>query len=146
MTLTKPQSNVETWTYDRRDLVISHTRGYGDPGASTVEFEYDDNANLVTQEDGRNYDTTYTWDLFDRRTKTTNALCHYEKLTLDKAGHVTEVARYDSTRHAAPGAGALLRRARAALEDRGPLQGPGDELRRRGDHDRANEDRRAAPK
>ena len=86
VTLTKPQSNVETWTYDRaRPGDLPHA-GLRRPGASTVEFEYDDNGNLVTQEDGRNNDTTYTYDLFDRRTKTTNALSHYEQLTWTRRG------------------------------------------------------------
>jgi len=92
----KPEGNEDRWTYDERGLVLTHTRGYGSVEASTSEFAYDDNGRLVTETNGRDYDTDHDYDAFGRRTKTTNALGHYTTWTYDKNGNVTEVARYAS--------------------------------------------------
>ena len=110
--VTKPEGNKEKWTYNERDLVASHIRGETDALASTREFLYDDNGNLVEEEDGRNYDTTHTYDLFDRRTRTTNALSHYTEWTFDKAGRVTQVDRKDSSDN-------LLQREERFYDERG---------------------------
>ncbi len=112
--VTKPEGNEETWTYNERGLVASHTRGYGSQDASTVEYLYDDNGNPTVVEDGRDYDTTTTWDLFDRRTRVTNAIGAYTEWTLDKDGMPTVVARYDHE-------DALLLRRTNAYDERGRL-------------------------
>jgi RHS repeat-associated protein len=85
--------------YDERDLLYRMIR---DPGSSphlaiTEEFTYDGNRNLTDQKNPRNKTTTHTYDLFDRRTRTTNALGHYTDSVYDKDGKVTEAKNYDST-------------------------------------------------
>ena len=112
--VTKPEGNVDTWTYDERDLVSSHTAGYGATEAATNSMAYDDNGNLLTETDARSNDTTHDYDLFDRRTKTTNALGNYEETDYDKAGNVTEVRRYD----AAPSPDMLLQRETYSFDAR----------------------------
>jgi YD repeat-containing protein len=93
----KPLANKEKWTYDERDLVLSHVRGEGATGESTEEYVHDDNGNRTVVEDGRDNDTTSTFDLFDRRTKETDALGHYTDFELDKNGQVTKVTRKNSS-------------------------------------------------
>ena len=95
--VTKPEGNKNRWEFDERDLVIKHIRGETDAKASEVEYAYDLNGNLTTFTDGRDKVTTHTYDLFDRRTKTTNALSHYAESVFDKNGKVTKVMRKDST-------------------------------------------------
>jgi RHS repeat-associated protein len=95
--VTKPEGNKDKWTYNARDLVASKIRGETSGVESTEEFAYDVNGNLTESEDARNNDTTYTYDLFDRRTKTTNALGHYEETDYDKGSNVTEIRRKDSS-------------------------------------------------
>ncbi len=113
--VTKPEGNKEKWTYNSRDLVATHVRGETSGVASTTTYTYDDNGNLTVLEDGRGNDTTYTYDLFDRRTKTTNALGHYEETDYDKGGNVTEVRRYDAT----PTPDVLLQRSTRSYDQRG---------------------------
>lgn len=95
--LAKPEGNQERWVFDERDMVVEHTRGYGETYASTEEFEYDDNGNMTIHTDGRGADTTHTFDLFDRRIKTTDALGHYTEVDYDENGNVTEIRRKDSS-------------------------------------------------
>ncbi len=85
--------------YDERDLLYKRIR---DPGSSphlavTEEFTYDGNRNQTSYKSPRNKTTTHTFDLFDRRTKTTNALGHYSEAVYDKDCRVTEVKSYDAT-------------------------------------------------
>lgn len=80
------------WTYDERDLLYQRVR---DPGSSpaiaaTETFDYDGNGNLTTYTNARAKATTSTYDLFDRRTKVTNALTHYEERIFDKSDNLTE--------------------------------------------------------
>ena len=109
--VTKPEGNEEAWTYDPRNLVLTHVRGYGSGVASTDTFAYDSNANLTSVTDARSNATTYTWDLFDRRTRTTNALSNYEEVDYDKVGNVTEIRRKDSSN-------VLLQRSTRAFDER----------------------------
>ena len=95
--VTLPEGNKEKWEYEERGLLSKHIRGETSGVESDEEFFYDTNGNLVTLRDARNNDTTVTYDLFDRRTKVTDALSHYVELTLDKAGQVTEEARKNSS-------------------------------------------------
>jgi len=112
--VTKPEGNKEGWTFNERDLVASHTRGEGSTEASTEDFTYDDNGNLTVRQDGRGNDTTYTLDLFDRRTKTTDPLGNYTLLTLDKRGQVTKTERKDA-------ADVVLARRDSFYDERGRL-------------------------
>jgi RHS repeat-associated protein len=95
--VTKPEGNKEKWEYNERDWVVKHIRGETDPKASEVEYSYDENGNRTTFTDGRDNDTTYTFDLFDRRMKETNALNHYTAWEYDKNGNVTKVRKKDSS-------------------------------------------------
>lgn len=85
--------------YDERNLLYKRIR---DPGSSphlaiTEELTYDGNRNRTEYKDPRNNTTTHTYDLFDRRTRTTNALTHYIEWVYDKNDNVTEALRYDAT-------------------------------------------------
>ncbi len=111
----KPEGNKEKWTYNSRNLVATHVRGETGGVASTNIFTYDDNGNLTLLEDGLSNDTIYAYDLFDRRTRTTNALGHYEETDYDKGGNVTEVRRYDST----PSPEVLIQRSTRSYDQRG---------------------------
>ena len=95
--VTKPEGNKVKTDYNSRGLVWKVTRGETSSVASTVENTYDPNGNLTEIEDGRGNSTTYAYDLFDRRTRATNALSHYTVWTYDKSGRVTETARKDSS-------------------------------------------------
>ena len=95
--VTKPEGNKEKWEYDERDLLAKHIRGETSLIESEVAYAYDDNGNLVTVTDGEGNDTTHTYDLFDRRTKTTDPLGHYATTTYDERGMATQVARYNSS-------------------------------------------------
>lgn len=80
------------WTYDERNLLYQRVR---DPGsgahiAATETFDYDANGNLATFTNARSKATTFSYDLFDRRTQVTNALSHYEVDVFDKSDNVTE--------------------------------------------------------
>jgi RHS repeat-associated protein len=77
--------------------VIKHIRGETDPKASEVKYAYDENGNWITFTDGRDNGTTYTYDLFDRQTKETNALSHYTAWEFDKNGNVTKIQKKDSS-------------------------------------------------
>ena len=109
--VTKPEGNEEAWTYDARNLVLTHVRGYGSGVASTDTYAYDANGNLTSATDARSNATTYTWNLFDRRTRTTNALSNYEEVDHDKVGNVTEIRRKDSS-------DVLLQRSTRAFDER----------------------------
>ena len=111
----KPEGNKEKWTYNSRRLIATHTMGETSAVASTDTLSYDNNGNLTMSEDGLGNDTIYTYDLFDRRVKTTDALGNYEETDYDKAGNVTEVRRYD----AAPSPDVLLQRSTRYYDQRG---------------------------
>ena len=112
--VTKPEGNKDKWTYNSRDLVVTHVRGETSGVASTETYTYDDNGNLIEVEDGRGHSTTYTYDAFDRRTRTANALSHYEETDTDKAGNVTEIRRKDASN-------TLLQRSTRAFDERNRL-------------------------
>jgi RHS repeat-associated protein len=95
--VTLPEGNKVKTEYNERGLVKKVIRGETSGVATDREFFYDDNGNLIEEEDGRNYDTTHTYDMFDRRTKSTNAQSAYTEWTLDKRGAATEIARKDSS-------------------------------------------------
>ncbi|MFM8279131.1 MAG: hypothetical protein ACKN9R_02110, partial [Candidatus Limnocylindrus sp.] len=92
-----PEGNKVKTEYNERGLVKKVIRGETSGVASDREYFYDDNGNLIEEENGRNYDTTHTYDMFDRRTRSTNAQSHYTEWTLDKKGQATEIARKDSS-------------------------------------------------
>lgn len=93
----KPAGNKVKYEYDERGLLWKVTQGETSSAAATTVNGYDDNGNLVETEDGRGNSTTFTFDLFDRRTRETDALGNYTAWALDRNGHVTEEARKDAS-------------------------------------------------
>ena len=95
--VTKPEGNKDKWEYNERDLVKKLVRGETATEEATIEYTYDDNGNLITVTDGEGNDTDHTYDLFDRRTKTTDALGHFTVWKLDKNGRTTKTTRKNSS-------------------------------------------------
>jgi len=76
-----PEGNIFATAYDERDLVFTRTRGLSSPQASTFTYSYDQNRNLArmvdaedNNGDGRNDETIYEYDGFDRRIRTIDAV------------------------------------------------------------------------
>ena len=91
----KPEGNATRFVYDERGLVYQKTRGYNSADASTETSAYDGNRNLTSWKNGRSKEWVHVYDLFDRRTKTTNPLTHYAESIYDKNGNVTERKRWE---------------------------------------------------
>jgi RHS repeat-associated protein len=79
--VTQPEGNQTRTDYDERNLRFRVTRGADSPDASTIQINYDLNANtkeLVDAEDndgdGRPEVTTFVYDGFDRLIETVDAL------------------------------------------------------------------------
>ncbi|MCI0541732.1 MAG: DUF6531 domain-containing protein [Verrucomicrobiales bacterium] len=79
--LTQPEGNQTRTEYDERNLPFRITRGFGGPDASTVQINYDLNANrreIIDAEDndgnGQPERTKFAYDGFDRRIETVDAL------------------------------------------------------------------------
>ncbi len=83
--------------YDERALLFKLTRGYGAAEASTIQVDYDANGNRSKTINGEGDATNFTYDLFDRATKRTNALSHYVSWTYDKNGNVLTAAAYNAS-------------------------------------------------
>jgi YD repeat-containing protein len=94
--ITKPEGNKYKWEVNERDWIVAFLRGEGETEETEAGYAYDENGNLITETDGRGKDTDHTYDLFDRRTQTTNELGHYTAWTYDKNGNVTQIAKKDS--------------------------------------------------
>ncbi|MFG0257460.1 MAG: RHS repeat-associated core domain-containing protein [Phycisphaerales bacterium JB043] len=64
--------NIVRYIYDERDLVFEEIRAPGSSSQSTTQFDYDENANLVTRSQGLEdvvngpYESTYGYDGYDR--------------------------------------------------------------------------------
>ncbi len=112
--VTKPEGNKEAWTYNECGWIASHTLGATSLNPSTNVFLYDENGNVIEAEDGRNNATTYTYDLFDRRTRETNALGHYTEWVLDENGNATTIRRLDVSNN-------ILQRRDQYFDERGRL-------------------------
>jgi RHS repeat-associated protein len=95
--VTLPEGNKVKTEYNERGLVKKVIRGETSGDASEREYFYDANGNLTEEEDGRNYDTTHAFDLFDRRTRSTNAQGAYTEWTLDKNGQAFVISRKNSS-------------------------------------------------
>lgn len=75
-----PEGNVFAIAYDERDLFLTQTRGLGSGQASIFTYSYDQNRNLVllvdgedNNSDGRNDETIFQYDGFDRRIRIIDA-------------------------------------------------------------------------
>ena len=85
-----PEGNVFALAYDERDLVFTQTRGFGSTTASTFTYNYDKNRNLAlmvdgedNNGDGRNDETIYEYDGFDRLTRTIDAVGNRRSMNYD---------------------------------------------------------------
>lgn len=94
--LIQPEGNVVERVYDERDLVFSITRGAGAAEASTRRMTYDGNRNLIrtvdaadNNGDGVNEELLMSYDGFDRRTQTKDAVGNVATYSYDPAGNVT---------------------------------------------------------
>jgi len=94
--VTQPEGNQTRTEYDERNLPFRMTRGLGSPEASTIEINYDLNANrreIVDAEDhdgdGQPERTTFAYDGFDRLLETIDALGNRAVREFDPASNVT---------------------------------------------------------
>jgi YD repeat-containing protein len=85
--ITRPEGNVEAFTYDERDLLYQRTRGSSEPVKSIETWTYDGNRNVTTYVtgDGNSWATTY--DDWDGRAS-----------VMDPAGTLTEFENDDAGR------------------------------------------------
>jgi RHS repeat-associated protein len=82
--------------YDERDLLYQRTREGGTSYTDLTERrDYDGNRNVTLTRNARTKDTAHEYDLFDLRTKTINALGHYQTFTYTKAGNVVDIRNYE---------------------------------------------------
>jgi len=96
-----PEENVVERVYDERDLVFTLTRGAGSPDASTQTFTYDGNGNLIetvdaedNNGDGVGEATSVTYDGYDRKISTRDAVGNVKTFRYDPAGNVTRERSY----------------------------------------------------
>lgn len=92
VTATQPAGNSRQVAYDGRNLPFTITRGAGSPEASTIQLDYDGNANrirIVDAEDqdgdGRRGLISYRYDGFDRLIEVTDPLGNQELIGYDAA-------------------------------------------------------------
>jgi RHS repeat-associated protein len=96
--VTKPAGNEVVTVYDERDLVVTRTRKAVSPSDDSSEiFEFDENENLTKEKDGRGNATVHAFDLYDRRTTTTDPLGHYAVFAFDKNSNLTKTSRKNSS-------------------------------------------------
>jgi RHS repeat-associated protein len=95
--VTKPAGNEVVTVFDERDLVVTRTRKAASSSDDSSEiFTYDDNGNAITEKDGRGNATVHVFDLYDRRSTTTDPLGHFAVLAYDKNSNLTKTSRKNS--------------------------------------------------
>ena len=101
--VTKPAGNQVYTEYDERDLVFKVTRGYGSTGAapSTVQYNYDQNANLQQildpehlQSNGQPAMTVLAYDGYDRLSTATDEIGGQAIMAYDPASQVVKRQLY----------------------------------------------------
>ncbi len=85
-TLTDPDSNVTSYTYDALNRVTTIT----DALSQDTTFAYDANSNLTSITDANSHATSYTYDALNRVTAVTDALSRATTYTYDAVGNVTQ--------------------------------------------------------
>ncbi len=88
---TQPANVLRTF-YDERDLVWLEIRGEGDPAASTTQYDYDGNRNLVAQREGLESNPRvhqYLYDGFDRRIQHVDPMGNVRTWHYDAGGNTT---------------------------------------------------------
>lgn len=96
--VSRPEGTVVQADYDERDLLFKVHNGFGSPEVAVFQYDYDLNRNLSRFIDAEDTDgsggpevTTFTYDGFDRRIVTTDALGGQETSTYDVASNITRV-------------------------------------------------------
>ncbi len=91
----QPEGNKVRMTYDERNFVFTRTRGADTAEASTVQFDYDLNGNLLcatdaqdTDGDGQPESVLLSYDGFDRLVQATDPLGNHAVLMYDVASNV----------------------------------------------------------
>ena len=86
------EESVETWTFDERDIQLTHTRGAQSPESSTTQNLLDANGNLIGILDAAQSDrTTYVHDGYDRKTLEVDRLGNQRAVTYDENANVIAV-------------------------------------------------------
>jgi len=83
--------NVVQDLHDERDLLFRQIRAPGSPAQSTAQFDYDANGNLRRNSHGLEsvpHNTLHTYDGFDRRVSTTDAMGNVSSARFDANGNV----------------------------------------------------------
>ena len=91
--ITKPELNVDSYSYDFMQRLETVTRGAGSADASTSTFKYDGNNNLVEFVDGEGNKTIFEYDGYDRRKRTTGSVGTETFLVFDRSSNVTIMER-----------------------------------------------------
>lgn len=96
-----PEGNIFATAYDERNLVLTRTRGFGSLQASTFTYSYDQNRNWVllvdgedNNGDGRNDETIYQYDGFDRRIGTIDSVGNRLTNNYDPNNNVVKQSRF----------------------------------------------------
>lgn len=120
ITVIKPEGNQIRTSYDERNLTYQVTTGFGSPGASTTQVDYDDNGNPIRTTDGEDNDgdgqpeaVQYAYDGFDRPVTVTDALGNHAITTYDVGSNVIQAQVIGHPVGNPAGAGVLLSDARA---------------------------------
>ena len=121
-----PDQIIERWTYDERDLVLTHTRGadgnttIGENAVTT--FEYDANGNRTAMVDANgNHRTQYTYDGLDRQKTIVDPVGTTTVNYYDAASNIVAVdviGKVDGSPDAVNTAQALLSRIETAYDER----------------------------
>jgi RHS repeat-associated protein len=94
LSVTKPEGNVDAFSYDERDLRLTTTYGAGSSVATTETSAYDLNGNLISFKDGLNQETTFEYDGYDRRTRVVAPTDTETLIEYDASSNVTSVETY----------------------------------------------------
>lgn len=96
--ITQPEGNKARTEYDERNLVITQTLGFESAEASTIQVDYDKNANPVrlvdaedTDGDGQREVTNYLYDGFDRLIGTMDPLMNESVMSYDVASNQVRI-------------------------------------------------------
>ena len=98
-----PEGNMVASIYDERGLLFSTTRGSGAPEASTYTYSYDADRNLVSMVDaedkngdGKNDETVYQYDGFDRKTTSIDTVGNKIAFNYDPNSQMVKETTYGS--------------------------------------------------